>query len=111
MKSIIVINKERFGVGDEDLGDTLLSSFLRKLWASEKKPDAILFYHAGVKLLKDGSPVRDALEELEKAGVDLIACGTCVGYYDIKKSIKLGRISDMATIISTIMNADKVITP
>jgi selenium metabolism protein YedF len=111
MNNVIIINKERFGVGDDDLGDTLLSSFLRKLWASEKKPDAIIFYHAGVKLLMDKSPVRDALEALEKAGIDLIACGTCVGYYDIKKSIKLGHISDMTTIIATIMNAEKVITP
>jgi len=53
-------------------------SFLRKLFALGTKPDAIILYNSGVKLLADGSSVLDAMEALFKAGVDIIACGTCV---------------------------------
>lgn len=110
MKTIIILNSEHFGHGEEILGERLMGSFLRKLWANETKPYALIFYHAAVKLLIKGSPVLDALEGLEKAGVDLIACGTCVAYYDVKEKMSFGRVSDMVEIVSVLMAADKVIT-
>ena len=111
MKSVIVINREGFGVGDSELGKKLIGSFLRKLWANEVKPDTIIFYHSAVKLLTRDSLVLDAIESLSKAGVDLVACGTCVGYYDIRDDIRFGRVSDMGEIVGLIMDADKVVTP
>lgn len=57
-----------------------------------------------------GSSVLDALDVLAEAGVDLIACGTCVAFYKLKDKIFVGRISDMLEIVSTLMNSEKVIT-
>ena len=111
MRTLIIINSERFGIDDKELGDLLICSFLRKLWANKQKPDAIIFYHTGVKLLTKKSQILDALEALSKAGVDLIICGTCAGYYDVKDEIQYGRVSDMTEIVRLIMDADKVITP
>lgn len=111
MNTVVIINNERFGVGDTDLGDKLIGSFLRKLWASEVKPDTVIFYHTGVKLLTKGSQALDAIEGLAKAGVDLVACGTCIGYYDVRDEIMFGRVSDMGEIVGLIMSADKVVTP
>ena len=110
MKTVIIMNCERFGIGDEDLGKKLIGSFLRKLWANETKPGAIIFYHTGVKLLTKESHVLDALEALSKDGVDLIVCGTCAGYYGVKDNIRYGRVSDMTEIVQLIIDADKVIT-
>ena len=111
MKTVVIINTERLGVGDIDLGDKLIGSFLRKMWASEVKPDTMIFYHAGVKLLTKGSQVLDAIEGFANAGVDLVACGTCIGYYDVRDEVMFGRVSDMAEIVGLIMSADKVVTP
>ena len=111
MKTVIIINSERFGMGDVELGEKLIGSFLRKLWANESKPDAMIFYHTGVKLLTKESQILDALEALSKDGVELIVCGTCAGYYDVKDDIQYGRVSDMTEIVRLIMDADKVITP
>lgn len=89
----------------------MTGSFLRKLWASAKKPDTIIFYNSAVHLLTDKSMVLDALNGLSKAGVDLVACQTCIGYYEIEKHIVVGRIVEMAEIVSILMKSDTVITP
>lgn len=105
------MHSESLGRGSEELGKTMTGSFLRKLWASAKKPDTIIFYNSAVHLLTDKSMVLDALNGLSKAGVDLVACQTCIGYYEIEKHIVLGRIVEMAEIVSILMKSDTVITP
>jgi intracellular sulfur oxidation DsrE/DsrF family protein len=89
----------------------MISGFLRKLWASDKKPDTIIFYNSAVHLLTEKSSVLDSLSGLSKAGVDLVACQTCIGYYEIEKKIVVGRIVEMQEIVSILMKSDKVITP
>lgn len=110
MKKTIIISNELMGNGPEELGRTMIGSFLRKLAAEERKPQTIIFYTSGVKLLAEGSPVMDAVDLLTKAGVDTIACGTCVNYYKLADKIQPERISDMPTIISILMRSDVVIT-
>jgi intracellular sulfur oxidation DsrE/DsrF family protein len=68
------------------------------------------FYNSGVKLLAAGSPVADALDGLAQAGVELIACGTCVKYYGLDERLSAGRISDMQEIVGKLMASEKVIT-
>ncbi|MCP4684396.1 MAG: sulfurtransferase-like selenium metabolism protein YedF [bacterium] len=110
MRKAVIINSEFMGVGDEELGAKLMGPLLRKLWAAETKPEAILFYNSGVKLLAEGSPVLDALNGLFEAGVDLIACGTCCTYFGITERIVVGRINDMQEISEVMMTADSVVT-
>jgi selenium metabolism protein YedF len=110
MKKVVVINGEFMGRGDDVLGSQLLGNFLRKLWVAPEKPAAILFYNSGVKLLGQGSLVLDALDGLARAGVDLIACGTCVGHFNLESKLAVGRVSDMQEIVAWKMSADQVIT-
>jgi selenium metabolism protein YedF len=108
MTATIIINSEFFGVGDNDLGTKLMGNFLRKLWSLENKPERIIFYNSGVKLLAEGSAVLDALNALTEAGVDLIACGTCVTHFELKGKLEIGRVSDMQEIASTLLAGDAV---
>ncbi|GAG75783.1 unnamed protein product [marine sediment metagenome] len=110
MNTTILINNKGFVPAPEDLGKEMMGSFLRKLWMSQDKPERIIFYGTGVMLLTEESPILDALDALFKAGVDLIACATCVGYYKLRDKIVIGRISDMQEFVSAIMKSDKVIT-
>ena len=103
MPNTVVITGERLGTGNDELGQQLMGSFLRKIWGLDNKPTAIVFYNAGVKLLADGSHVLDALDGLSQAGVDLIACGTCVSFFELKDKIKVGRVSDMTEIASMLL--------
>ena len=110
MDTTIIINNKGMVPNPEDLGKEMMGSFLRKLWMSETKPDRIIFYGTGVYLVAQGTPFLDSLDALFKAGVDLIACATCVGHYKLRNKIIIGRISDMQEFISIIMKSDKVIT-
>ena len=109
-KKLMVVNSETLGEGAEELGAKLMGSFLRKLCTAPTKPEAMLFYNSGVKLLAEGSHVLDALEILEKAGVDLVACGTCCGYYGITDKLAVGRISDMAEVVGRVLESEALVT-
>jgi selenium metabolism protein YedF len=111
MKTTIILHSATLGRGEDKLGEQLMASFLRKLWMSKEKPDSIIFYNTSVKLVCEGSLVLDALDALARAGVDLIICQTCVGYYEISDKIRVGRVSNMEEIISVLMKSTKVITP
>jgi len=110
MKKVFIINSEFYGHGNDELGHKLMGAFLKKVWARDKKPYAIIFYNSGVKLLAKGSFYLDALTGLEDAGVDLIACGTCLDSYDLKDKMMVGRVSGMEEIVDVMMNAKSVIT-
>lgn len=110
MKTVFIINSEHMGHGDDDLGATIMGAFYKKLWASPEKPAAILFYNSAVKLLTKAGGSLEALHALREAGVDLIACGTCVNQFELQDEIAEGRISGMEEMVAQMMSADKVVT-
>ena len=109
-KSVIIINSDTLGRGDEEVGATLLGTFLRKVLASIEKPEVIVFYNSGVKLLTRESYYLEILDALEKSGVELLACGTCVYRVCGQRSLTVGRISNMEEIADILIKAQKVIT-
>lgn len=110
MKTAIIINNETFGKGDAELGKKLMGAFLRKLWVSDEKPEVIVMYNSGVKLIGDQSTVLEVLHGLEEQGVEIMACGTCLVHYELKDKIQVGRMTDMEEIVSIMMSYEKVVT-
>jgi selenium metabolism protein YedF len=110
MKKIFVINSESMGNGNFDLGKQLMVNFFRKLAFQDFLPQGIIFYNAGVKLLAQGSSILPELDALEKKGVDLIACGTCVNFFGLQEKILVGRVSNMEEIVSHLCKAERVVT-
>jgi intracellular sulfur oxidation DsrE/DsrF family protein len=72
-------------------------------------PDTIIFFNSGVKLVVEGSAVLEDLQSLCELGVEIVACGTCLGHYDLKAQVAVGEISNMYTIAETMLGAGKVI--
>jgi len=110
MKKTIIIHSESIGRGDDELGQMIMGSFLRKLSVEPNRPDLIVFFNSGVRLVAEGSPVLDDIDLLRQAGIPLLACGTCVNYYGLADKIEPELIGDMRTIISKLMSSDTVIT-
>ncbi len=110
MKTTIVINSETMGKGNEELGEQIMGSFLRQVLMASSKPDTIIFYNSGVKLLTGSSWPSDTVDTLFKNGVDIVACGTCVAYYQLNDKIVVGRVSTMQEIVSILLESEKVIT-
>lgn len=107
----VVISSEVMGQGDDDLGRKLMKSFFTVINCLDSLPATIVFYNTGVKLAMKNSPVIESLIEIEKKGVEILLCGTCVDYYKSRKKIGVGVISDMYTITSKLSKAGNIIKP
>jgi len=106
---VFVFAKDRIGEGDEPLGKKLAGSFLETMWEMEEHPTTIIFLNSGIHLCLKDSPYLDALKSLEKLGIGLLLCGTCVEYYYKTDEVAIGEVSNAYTILTTITQAGKVI--
>jgi selenium metabolism protein YedF len=98
------------GRGDEQLGQILVRGFFHALGEVQPLPDTIIFLNSGVKLTVTGSPVLEDLRALRARGVEILACGTCLGHYGLKEQIAVGEVSNMYAIAETLLNAGKVVS-
>jgi len=106
---VFVFAKDRIGEGEEPLSKMLAGSFLETMWEMEERPDKIIFLNSGIHLCLKDSPYLDAVKSLEKLGIAILLCGTCVEYYNKMDEIAVGEISNAYTILSSITKAGKVI--
>ena len=107
---VLVIPSEFMGRGDAELGQILIRGFFHTLGEAKPLPDTIIFFNSGVKLVVKGSPVLEDLQALSERGVEILACGTCLGYYELKEEIAVGEVSNMYTIAETMLRAGKVVS-
>ncbi|GAB4343807.1 MAG: hypothetical protein Kow0037_32170 [Calditrichia bacterium] len=110
MKTVILITRDGMGEGPAELTRQLLKKYLDLLGKSPNLPEAICFYANGVKNVVEGSPVLDELRLLLEKGVEIVACSTCLNFYEIIDKVKVGDPGGMPDIIEFQQNADKVIT-
>lgn len=108
--SVLVIQSDQMGKGDEELGRLLMKSFIYTVNETQPHPKAILFYNSGVKLTVKDSPVLDDLQDLLEAGVEIISCGTCLDFYNLKDNLAVGDISNMYTIYEKMQSGTNTIT-
>ncbi len=108
--SVVVIPSDQMGRGEEGLGHILIRSFLHALTEVSGIPDIMIFFNTGVKLTAKGSEVLEDLKTLEKNGAEILICGTCLDYFDLKDKIAVGQVSNMYTIAETMLAANRLIT-
>ena len=106
---VILITSDQLGVGDDRLGEILMKAFLNTLWDYEPKPSKLLFINNGVRLTTEGSEVLETLELLEKQGVQILSCGTCLEYYNLREKLRVGLVSNMYATVDALLQATKVI--
>lgn len=106
---VILVSSSTMGKGDEELGKILMKSFLYALVENEEKPRYLIFINSGVFLTSEGSESLEHLMALEKQGVEILSCGTCLDFYQLKEKLCVGQVSNMYTIVENMQKADKVI--
>lgn len=106
---VVVVNSDTMGRGDAELGSILMGSFLRQL-AAQGGVELVLLYNAGVKLACEGSAHLADMKLLERRGVEIVACGTCLGFYELTEKLAVGRKGTMEETVNTIATAQKVVT-
>jgi selenium metabolism protein YedF len=105
---VILIQSEVLGRGDDELGMMLMANFLRRLGESQDKPDALVFWNTGVRLVCEGSWALGHLQKLENQGVEILACGTCLDYFDLKDKLLVGKPTTMVKSIETMFSTDMI---
>lgn len=106
----VLIGGRCFGRGDEQLGEILMKSFLYTLTEISSEIRSVIFMNSGIFLTCEGSPVLDHIKALEDEGVEILSCGTCLDFYQMKDSLAVGTVTNMFTAIETLNSAPKRIT-
>lgn len=105
---IFLVQSEGLGRGDDHLGSLLMANFLRLLAESVDKPRSVVFWNTGVRLVCEGSQVLAHLKRLQEQGVELLACTTCLEYFDLLDKLAVGKPTTMLKSIQSMLNCDIV---
>ena len=108
--TLILVTSDGLGDAPQDLGRKVFVKYLELIEENGTPPGVIAFYTRGVLLVTEGSPALERLTSLEKRGVRLIVCKTCVDYFNVADKVKVGVIGGMGDILAAQILAKKVIT-
>lgn len=109
--NVFVISSDTMGEGDDELGAVLMKAFIHTIPDLDYLPDTLIFYNTGVKLAVQNSDVLDDLKKLQESGVELLVCGTCANFFNIKEEISVGIISNMYDIAGAMAKAGRIVKP
>lgn len=107
---VVVISSDKMGIGDEEFGKKLLENFIYSLSEQDELPKKIIFYNSGVKVVTQNEKSITDLKAIEQFGCEILSCGLCLDFYNVKDQLKVGSITNMYRIVE-IMRSNYVIKP
>ncbi|MDR2888046.1 MAG: sulfurtransferase-like selenium metabolism protein YedF [Bacteroidales bacterium] len=107
----VAISSDRMGSGDPELGTLLMANFIKAIRDLDTLPSKMVFYNRGIFMAAKSSPVYGLLNDLEKMGVSLYLCGTCINHYRLAAETDTGTVSNMFEIAQIMASSGKVIRP
>jgi selenium metabolism protein YedF len=107
--TVLFISSDCIGRGSAELGERLMGAFFQVLPELESRPTKIILMNSGVKLAVEGSPTLEDLRALAEQGVEILACGTCLNYFDLTKKLAVGRVSNMYEIAKSLLEAGRIV--
>ena len=108
---VVVFSSDKMGEGDDQLGHLLMTNFIKALKDLDALPQKMVFYNNGVKLAIKGSSVIEHLKDLEKMGVELMLCATCVNHYSLESVVGAGTVSNIYAIAEVMASAGNIVKP
>ncbi|NMA55598.1 MAG: sulfurtransferase-like selenium metabolism protein YedF [Firmicutes bacterium] len=106
----VLVLGDKIGRPEEELGEALMKSFFYALTECSPLPGTVILMNGAVRLACAGSDVVGSLRTLLHLGVEILACGTCLDYLNLKDELEVGDISNMFSIVEKLLAADKVIS-
>lgn len=108
-RTLVMLLAPFFGSGDDELGGKLMKNFLSTLPEMGTSLWRLVLLNGGVTLAVEGSPVIEELRGLEKEGVSVLVCGTCLEHYGILAQKAVGETTNMLDVVTSMQLADKII--
>ncbi len=106
---VVLVSSDSLGRGSDELGERLMSAFFHTLLEIPQRPDKVVFMNSGVRLTVEGSRALDDLRELAGQGTEILACGTCLSYFELTEMLAVGQISNMYEIATVLLEAGRVV--
>lgn len=106
---VLLITSNRLGDGPEEMGILLMKTFIHTLLETAELPSRMFFLNTGVFLTAEGSDVLEALEKLGGMGVEVLSCGLCLNFFDLKDKLRVGGTTNMLTTAESLLTAEQVI--
>ena len=106
----IFISSDKMGQGNDELGEVLIKGYIYTLTETKPYPKHIVFVNSGVKLTTVNEATVENLKILENNGVEILSCGTCLDYYNLKESLKVGTVTNMYNIVEVMNNSLQTIS-
>jgi selenium metabolism protein YedF len=104
----LLLSSDEVGRGSEELGRILMRALLNALAENSLLPEKIILLNAGVKLACDQGDTVEALRRLGQRGVEILACGTCLKYYELTDRLGAGRVSNAYEILNVLLEGNSV---
>ena len=108
-KIMVLAASNCMGRGDDVLGEKLMMNYIGTLKEMGPELWRLVLVNSGVKLAIEGSQVLPSIQELEKSGVSVLVCGTCLDHFGILEQKMVGETTNMLDIVTSMQVADKVI--
>ncbi len=109
MRTLVMIIAPVFGSGDDELGGKLMKNFLTTLPEMGSALWRIILLNGGVTLAAEGSPALEQLRALEKSGVSILVCGTCLEHFGLSDKRAVGESTNMLDVVTSMEVAYKII--
>lgn len=107
--TIVFVPADCLGRGPTELGERLMGVFFHTLLEVNPKPQKIIFMNTGVKLTVEGARPLEDLRALAAQGVEILACGACLSFFELTDKLAVGKISNMYDIATALMEAGKIV--
>lgn len=107
---VVLVTSESLGRDDVELGEALIIKFLQELAGAAVVPEKMLFLNSGVNLVVDDSPALPHLRRIEAAGVEVLACGTCLEWFGLTERVTVGKPTTMVRIVAELGAAKKAVS-
>ena len=108
---VYIISSDSMGRGSDELGWGLLQTYVCTIEEVDPLPSHVILYNGGVKLAATDNKGLEALQNLEKKGVAIWSCGTCLEFFHLEEERRVGTITNMYDIMNTMATAGKVVSP
>lgn len=107
---LVLLKSNGLGEGEPDLSQKLLTAFLNMILESGQLPARLICMNSAVFLTTAGSPVMDLMRKFERAGTEVLSCGTCLEYYGRKDKLETGKATNMRETVAALLSFPRVIS-
>jgi hypothetical protein len=99
------------GEGNDELGSQLMISYLSKLVSQSVKIDAVFCANSAAYLTTKNEQAIELIKVLEISGAVISTCGTCLDFFELNDSLKVGERGSMDLLITLKQQAQKIYQP